>query len=633
MKIILIICFLIIPFLPFAQDYNVSLIPDSLKKNADAIARIEERVYEIKSPGKAVEHEHHVFTILNEMGNKIARYKSEYDKFTSISSISCKLYNEKGKMLKHVKKNDMEDVSGTGDESLMTDTRYKINDFYCRNYPYTVDCEEEDEINGMLYIGNWQPQGRTEFSVQLNRYIIITPKNYNLRYKAVNCSIEPVITETADKKIYTWQIQNLPARTDEPLSSYSSRLGPFVMIAPSEFEAEGYKGDMTTWAGYGSFMYNLLKGRDILPDAIKAKVHELTDKLKTSKEKITVLYDYLQKNTRYISIQLGIGGLQPFDATYVANKRYGDCKALSNFMVALLKEAGIRGNSVIIKSGEYSTHIDASFPCDQFDHVISCVPLQNDTVWLECTSETLPAGYLSGFTANRYALLVDETGGKLVHTPKYTIHDNVQARKISAVINDDGNLNARVNTRYKAMEQDDLEQIINGLSKERLMEYLKKEIDLPTYDISKFEYNQEKNITPPAIDESIELTASSYAQVSGRRIFVAPNIMTRSYRKLKPDEERKYDIELNAEFQEIDTVEIKIPAGYQPEALATDKLIQTKFGKYFSTVKIMPDKILYYRTHEQYSGNFPAKDYNDLVNFYEAIFKADRSKIVLVKKE
>ncbi len=616
----------------YAQEYNVSLIPDSLLKNADVVTRYEERILEIKSPGKAVVHERHVYTILNESGDYCGKYRSYYNRFTSINSITGTLYDAKGKELKRVKKKDMEDVSGTGDESLMTDTRYKVTDFYNRSYPYTVNYEEEDDINGILEISDWVPQEINKASVQDSKYVIIAPKDYQLRYKPVNCSIEPVITENSGKKIYTWELKNLPARSHETLAPSWNKIVPYVMIAPSDFEAEGYKGNMSTWENYGRFIYDLLKGRDVLTDEVKKKVHTLTDNLQNPKEKIAVLYDYLQKNTRYISIQLGIGGLQPFDASYVATKRYGDCKALSNFMVALLKEAGIKGHSVIIKSGEKYRSLRDDFPSDQFDHVISCVPLGKDTVWLECTSETLPAGYLSGFTADRYALLVDENGGRLVHTPRYGLNDNLQARKIIATVNEEGNLIASVSTRYRAEQQDDLEQYINGLSRDKLMEYLKTEIDLPTYDVVKFDYKQEKNMIP-AIDESLELTASNYAHVRVKRIFIDPDIMTRSQVKLKTDEDRKYDIELEEEYREIDTVEIKIPKGYRTEAMAKDLKLESKFGKYNTVTKVSPDKITYYRLYEQYSGTFPAKDYTDLVKFYEQVYKADRTKVVLVKSE
>ena len=129
-----------------AQEFNMQLIPDSLKENADVVTRYEEKIFEIKSPGKVVEHERHVYTILNELADYLGKYTSYYNKFIDINYINGTLYNSGGKEIKHVKKKDMEDVSGTGDESLITDTRYKIHDFYNRTYPYTVDFEEEDEI-------------------------------------------------------------------------------------------------------------------------------------------------------------------------------------------------------------------------------------------------------------------------------------------------------------------------------------------------------------------------------------------------------------------------------------------------------------------------------------------------------
>jgi transglutaminase-like putative cysteine protease len=623
----------IIPHLLIAQQFNAAAIPDSLTREADAVTRFEEIVFEIKSPGKAVFHERQVYTILNEDGEYLEKFVSPYNKFISIESISGVLYDASGKELKRVKKKDMEDVSGTDEETLMTDTRYKVNHFYHKVYPYTVDYEAEDEINGLLRIPDWVPQGINKTSVQRTRYVLIAPKDYTLRYKSINGSPEPVITEASGKKVYTWEMQNLPAKKEEPLSPTWEQIVPYVMIAPSDFEAEGYKGNMSTWEGFSRFIFELSKGRDVLPDEVKKKVHDLTDNLQTPKEKISVLYQYLQKNTRYISIQLGIGGLQPFDATYVANKRYGDCKALSNFMVALLKEAGIKANNVPILSGINETYIVKDFSTDQFNHQIACVPLKNDTVWLECTDHELPAGYLSGFTADRWGLLVDENGGTLVHTPKYGLKDNLQVRKISAILNLEGNLAASINTNYKAEQQDRLQGDLEYKSKDELLKELKSGISLPTYDITHFDYTERKDKIPPSIDESLELTANSYAQVSGKRLFINPNILNRSNTKLKTDAERKYDILLHYEYKDVDTIEIKIPPGYLPESTPPDIRLENKFGKYISSIQVLPEKILYYRSREQFSGRFPSKDYSDLVDYFDKIYKSDRSKIVLVKKE
>jgi hypothetical protein len=616
-----------------AQQFSIQSIPDSLKENAVAVKRFEEITYEIKSPSKGIYHDHYIITILNEAGNEEATFESPYDKFLTINSVSGVLYNAAGKEIKHVKKKDMQDISGTGEENLITDTRYKAHDFYCREYPYSVDYDEEYEFNGIRFFPDWFPQDDPRVAVEFSRYTLIAPKNYEVRYKAFNFPAEPKIVESGDKRIYTWELRGIPARVPEPLAPSWKNLAPFVMIAPSEFEAEGYKGNMSTWKEYGQFMYELIKGRDQLPPDIKQKVHSLTDTIHDVRRKIATLYEFLQKNTRYISVQLGIGGWQPFDANYVASKKYGDCKALSNYMIALLKEAGITGKYVEIRALKHAPGMVTDFSESQFNHVISCVPLNKDTVWLECTSQSLPAGYLSGFTANRYALLIDENGGTVVHTPKYGLQDNLQMRNIKASINEEGNLSATVETLYKGMEQDDLEGRIDYLSKDRQLEFLKKAIDLPTFDIGSTEYKEIRSILPPAIVEKLSISANNYAQISGRRIFVVPNILTKSNTQLKTNEQRKYDIELKDEYHHSDTVEIRVPSGYQPESIPKETRLETEFGKYYSSTKVASDKITYYRSFDQYSGKFPSKDYNNLANFYEQMYKADHSQVVLVKNQ
>jgi hypothetical protein len=389
---------------------------------------------------------------------------------------------------------------------------------------------------------------------------------------------------------------------------------------------------MSSWSDFGKFVYALKQGRDVLPDNIKQQVHQLTDGESDAKKKIAILYQYLQKNTRYISIQLGIGGWRPFDAKFVATKAYGDCKALTNYMFSMLKEAGISSSYALIRAGANAGYITDDFPSQQFNHVILCVPGVKDTTWLECTSQTLPAGYLSDFTCNRYALLVDENGGLLVRTPVYGLKENQQQRKIKAVLDNAGTLTVNAVTRYSGLQQDDIHGLINNLSKDKVKEHLQEQLDFATYDISNFAYSEEKT-SLPVISESLDITASNYATITGKRLFIVPNVMTRSSGKLAADEERKYDLVFNIDYKDVDSVEIIIPEGYAAELIPQDVAVTTKFGKYNCAVKFSGNKLFYYRSIERYADRYPAKEYSDLVKFYETIYKADRNRVVLVKEE
>jgi hypothetical protein len=614
-----------------AQSYNVALIPDSLKKDARAIVRDEEYILEIKSPGKAIEKKHYVFSVFKESGDDVGEYVSGYDKFRSIGSISGTLYDERGKEIKRFKKKDMEDRSYVAEGNLMDDDRYKEYNFYCRNYPYTVEFEDEVEIDGIIGFNRWNPLFAPGVATQHSMYKVIAPKDYEVRYKPVNCNFQPVITQSGDKKIYTWEVVNLPARFTEVEGPTWSEITPHVLMAPSDFEAEGYKGNMSSWENYGKFINQLRTGRDVLPDNIKTKVHELTDNLKDPRQKIYVLYEFLQKNTRYISIQLGIGGLQPFPAEYVANKRYGDCKALSNYMIALLKEAGITGKYVEIWGGRDVPDWVNDFPCSQGNHVISCVPIGRDTIWLECTDPTGSPGFMGSSTGSRNAVLIDESGGHIVKTPSYSAADNIRARIVMAIISDEGNLDAEVNTNYTGIQQEFPNAVMNELSNYEREKYLNELFNLPTYKVDKSHYEEKKGDIP-VVNEYLHVVSPNYASISGKRLFINPDLFDRSRYRLPTDSVRHYDFVDKKAFTDIDSITIKIPVGYEPEAVPQDIAIDCKFGKYSAAVKVLPDRIVYYRRYEESVNRFPPADYPDLVKFYERLYRADNSRIVLVKK-
>ncbi len=631
-KFALVFSFLFIVDFSFAQDFNVNQIPDSLKEHANVVERLDETRVIIKSIDKAIIKHKYAYTILNEAGAKYSGYFNDYSDLKDLHDIDGDLFDESGKHLKNIKKKDIGDYSGDDDETLASDARFKVHNFYYNQYPYTIEYEDEQDYNGIFVLPEWVTQPYENFSVESSRLIVETPADYNLRYKQSNYWGNPSIVHDNDKITYTWEVKNQKAKHLEPYSPSMSEISTAVILAPTNFSIQGFTGKMDSWQDFGMFRQTLLGGKDELDDATKAKVHQLTDTAKNATEKVVLLYKYLQNNTRYVNVSFGIGGWQPHDAKYVGEKKYGDCKALSNFMGALLKEAGINSFYAIIKAGKNNTSFFTDFPCNQFNHVIRCVPLQHDTMWLECTSQTLPAGYLGDFTCNRPALLITDSGGKLVYTPSYNENDNEYVRNINANINDEGDLTAKIISNYKGLEYDDEHEMFHELNNSDLKKYLNEEFPLSSYEVNNFGY-KETDEAMPSIRESIDLTSNSYAHVSGKRLFIVPNIIDKNDLKLDTTEKRNYDIVYPYSFKHADTINITIPHGYSVEALPKNKTIDNKFGEYAITYLVDDDKIVFTRFYERKLNRFSPTDYPEFANFYNDIYKADRNQIVLVKND
>jgi len=613
--------------------YPVSSIPENLKKNANAVKRMEEIVFEVVSLKEAVYHRKVVYTILNENGERYAAMVVGYDKLRKVLAFDGTLYDAQGNVLRKAKNKDIQDYSAVQEISLFDDNRVKVLDFTNQFYPYTVEFETEIKYNNTYMQPDWIPQSGEKLSVESSFYTFVAPADYTIRFKTFNYEGQPSSNNEKNKQVKTWKISNLAAVKKPFASPTWNELTPCVYFAPSDFEMEGYKGNGSTWQDLGRFPLALNEGRDKLPEDIIQKTATILKGVTDEKEKVKLLYNFLQQNTRYISIQLGIGGLQPFEASFVAKKGYGDCKALSNYMYSLLKSAGIKSYYTLVRGGRDvdDKYVMEDFPSDQFNHIILCVPLTKDTMWLECTSQSEPAGYMGEFTGNRKALLITEEGGKLVSTPHYGMKENRAERAINGRIDSDGSLLMNVTTKYKAIEQDEKSALINQLSKDKVKKYLQEDLELSTYEVNNFKYDQKKDILPE-IDEQLDIVVEHYATITGKRIFIMPNILSRGGMKLSDEGERKVDFILDNEFHNQDDYEIELPDGYELESMPHDVLLITKFGSYSCSTKLVGNKIIYHRVREQFSGRFPAKDQKELEKFFEDIYKADRAKMVLVKK-
>ncbi len=612
-----------------AQQYAVFLIPPQLIK-ANAVIRNSEMNIDINNEGSASIIHKYTITILNKNADEYAVIAEPYNKLISIKSISGTLYDALGKKIKKTDKSDIGDLSATSSGSLAEENRVKVHNFNWNIYPYTIEYEIETEIKSLFFLPNWIPVIDENISVENSVLTVKMPADYTLRYKMFNTK-EPVAAREKNEKTLMWKIENYAAMKSEPFSTTWHKNSPSIMLAPEKFQMQKYSGSMADWKSLGNFMRTLNAGRDELPENVKKIVHDLTDKISSPKEKIEILYNYLQHNTRYISVQLGIGGWQTFDAKYVAENKYGDCKALSNYMTSLLKEANIKAYPALIRAGTGKLNFEDDFASNQFNHMIVCIP-GKDTTWLECTSQTISCGYLGDFTSNRPALLITENGGELVHTPKYNYLENLQNRMIKGILDTVGNLQMKIVTQYHAEQQDQIHSMLNQASKTLIQDYITNDLSVPSFDLIKWNYSNEKN-QYPVIKEELELIAYNYASLTGKRIFITPNILNRSKQVLNDTAKRKTPLFLKYEYTDIDSVEIKFPDNYVTESNIKDVFFSTKFGNYSRKITVDKDKILYIRKFEKFSGEFPAEDATAFADFLSGIRKADLLRIVLVKNQ
>jgi hypothetical protein len=406
---------------PRKSDLVLDSIPISILPHADAVMRKYEMNVDVLSSSEIQTREYYVITVLNENGNKYAYINEHYDnKFEKITDIYGTVYDKDNEQISTIHKSDLTDEASYG-SNLVDDFRHKYYRCKYQTFPYTIEYTVERSYNSSFFMPVWTPLQGLRCATQEAKLTVNWGDSLTMRYKVDNSDVVPAVKKKNGGSTLTASMLNIPAMKEE--DPFSNRMGqPCIWLTLNDLTLDGRRGSMDTWENIGKFFYQLNEGRDDLPDNIKKTVHQLSDTCKTVKSKISVLYEYLKKNQRYVAIQLGVGGWQTLDAKFVAEKNYGDCKALSNYMKALLKEAGVPSYATLVYGGD-TRHwpVDAAYPSNRFNHVILCVPVPeaHDTTWLECTSKDLPAGYLSEFTGNRHVLMMTSDGGKLVKTPSY----------------------------------------------------------------------------------------------------------------------------------------------------------------------------------------------------------------------
>ena len=621
--------FLILPAC-FSQTniYDASTIPDSLLKNAHSVKREEIMNFEVKDIDFARLSVHRVYTVLDAEGADVLFFVKGSDEFTKLVDAEIKVFDAHGKPVNRYKMKEMRS-QGTG-EGLVIDGQVYYFRVAAPSYPITVEYDYDVKYKGTLNYPDYQIQV-PEQSVENSSYTVSVPANLDLKYKAQQINLRPDISTSGKTKTYVWQAKNLAAVEDEEgCANYESSY-PAILLSPNKFSMDGHEGDLSSWKNFGEWYADLAKGSINLSDETKSFLQQMVKDAKTDKQKIDILYRYLQKNYRYVSIQLGIGGYKPFDASFVDAKKYGDCKALSNYMQAMLAAVGITSYQALINAEYDKEPVDPAFPHNSFNHVILCVPGKTDTTWLECTSTATAPGVLGSFTENRNALLVTPQGGVLVPTPKSKPSENTFHLYTKVNIADDASGVSKSVMQSKGEYKEEIQEYVANEKKDDQKDYLVKRLGFLQPDQFDITTDQKEDSAKTSFDLTIEKVPEFTA---GSKMFLNPRIYKIWSFSLPEISKRTKSYYFPYPFIKTDTTVYQLPEDYTVESLPAAFQKKFAYGS-FSTKYTYDEKanaITSVAFLELSKNVIPPSEFEDAHKFFSNVIKEYTQKIVVKRK-
>ena len=613
------------------SEYAVTAISDSLKENANAVVRLDQMDITIASQRSMNIKTQRVVTVLNENGARAINAHESYNKRSSVTNIEATIYDALGNEIKKIKRKDFKDVSAVDGATIASDARYIYLEYTPISYPYTVVYKSEKETSSTALFPSWYPLENYFVSVEKSILNVKYPNNLGFRKKENQFSVFDIkkITDTDTQLSYV--AKNILAQKPEDYSPVFSQLYPKLMMSLEYFNLEGIDGNAKNWKEYGKwFSDKILTETTILPEETKTKIKGLVGNESDPIKKAKIVYKYMQEKSRYVSIQLGIGGFKPMLAADVDRLGYGDCKALSNYTRALLDVVGVQSYYTELYGDFDLLDVDEDFFSIQGNHVILCVADQNKYIFLECTNQNDPFGYQANFTDDRKVIVIKPEGGEIIRTQIYEPLKNTQFSQGSYIIDENGSFSGKVNIQSEGSQYGRRIKVEKFQPTEKEVYYKNYWSNINNLKLGKITFSNDKeNIR---FTEDAEIKAINYASISANKMIFTVDAFNQTSANVKRIRNRKNPFQIQRGYLDTDEIEINLPTGFTIEFLPSNFELKGKFGEYKTEIiKKENNKLIYKRSMFLNKGKYSNKEYDEYRLFMEQVSRSDNAKIILTK--
>jgi hypothetical protein len=618
-------------------------LPDHDEKT-NAVLLYSEDILSVQSNGKIKKVERRVYKILRPDGRRYGTIRADFDAESKLNSIHGWCIPSQGKDFEVKDKDAIETaLLGVQNGELMTDLKSKILTIPAADPGNVVGYEIEQELRPYVMQDFWVFQ-EVEVPVREARYSLQLPAGWE--YKAI-WQNHPEIQPTGGGGQWQWVVTDVKAiKPESGMPPWEGVAG--FMVVSLFGNASGRTNGFADWKAMGKWESGLANGRREASPEIKKKTAEITANAPTTLAKMRALAQFMQKDIRYVAIQLGIGGWQPHPAPEIFLHKYGDCKDKATLLSTMLGEIGVQSYYVAINT-QRGTITPATPATRWFDHVILAIHLPEELndpslhmiishgklgrlLIFDPTDEFTPFGHLRGDLQENYALLVTPDGGELIKLPQLPAVMNGVVRTAKLKLASSGALSGdfieQRNGDYGAQQRASLKSATKDADRVKFLETMISH-SLSTFQLTKASFSN-LNQMDEAFGYQYSLVAENYAKPAGNLLLVRPRVLgSKSSDILETKEARRFAVELPGPERDTDTFEIAIPAGYEVDDLPPPINADYSFASYHSKTEVNGSTLKYTRTFEVKELSVPVSKAEELKKLYRIIASDERNTAVL----
>src|SRR5688572_6735792 len=617
----------------------------SYDKEVPAVVLVNERITTVDSEGRITEVYNYAVRVLQREGREYAighvGYLPDANKVKEMRAWLIR----PGSETKRYGKDHAVDIAGA------------LNDVYNEYRVRSISATSDADV-GSVFAYTYTLEDRSVFTqddwrfqeslpVISSRYTLTLPAGWRADAVTFNHpNVEPRVNGTS----YTWELSNLPAVPEEPMSPSLSHLVPCLAVSyyPPANTQQLSINTFSSWAEVAAWMGELEDPQVQIDDALARKAYELTALAKTEYEKIRAIATYVQ-NIQYISIQTGLGrggGYRPHSSTEVFAKSYGDCKDKANLMRAMLKVVGIDAIPVSIYSGD-PNYVRADWPSpQQFNHCIIAVKVSDQTqastiiehpklgrlLIFDPTDGETPIGDLPYYLQGSLALVDSKLSTELVKMPITPPEMNQLERTAMLQLLPDGAIAGHLQENAKGQTAARFRTQFKQLSKPDYNGMIERWLTAGATSARLDKIEPSDNAGDGKFTLNVQFSAKAYGQLMQDRLLVfRPAVVSRRESLFLTAPQRKHPVVLHANaYSEV--VKVQLPVGFAVDEVPDAVKLETTFGTYTTSYEVVNGELVFKRQLSQRATTIPAAQYEAVRKFYENIRAAENAPVVLARK-